>query len=961
MKTNALPLAVHRALTLLVLIFITAINALGDEVKIDGIIYESEESYHFAYVYGADSTIRNANIARSITYRGEEKVVEYISSRAFKNCTSLRSIYIPNTIESVSYNVFDGCTSLKTVIIEDGTNEIRMQSKLFMDCELDSLYLGRKPSYSYSFGNPELSPFYKTPQINILRIGPLVQEMPEDLFFKVHGNKMYIDASQSPNALTFRPDSRPSYIKELWLNRRISIYEYLNSRFEDLQTLHLGESLAAIPEVFEKSESLEGIYCSRPTPPGITSTSFPESIFDNCTVIVPDAAFERYKAEWGQHFKHIVSVGRLTAQEFDIKTPGSLLNMIDISQVETVGSLKLTGKLNGTDILTINKMRNLRHLDISEASIVAGGLNYYEDDNKRFGTKDNTVGQWWLYNLRFIETVKLPESLVKIGDESFLNLTYLKEIIIPDKVESIGKSAFRGCNSMTDITIGASVMEIEYDVFYNCTSLTAVRSNSLEHWLQISFKTNPTEYAKKLILNGELLSGELRIPDYVDHVNPIAFIGCKDITSLIIPGHVLEIGKKAFSGCGIERMVIEDSETELFIDGKECLNFSNAPIESLYLGRDLYYKKRDEDKAPPFVSYTYTSPFYSNQSLKQLEISNNVTYIENSLFEGCTNLNDVIFPNSIHAIGSAAFKECASLTKVSLPYALTHIAGETFAKCVRLAEVNIPGGVRSINDDAFANCNALRNINVINPIPPVITSTVFSEDAKKNAVLRVPEQSKNQYWIHPYWSQFEHIEIFDSSSNLTFSVDGIEYHVTSDEGCIVEVSGLSNTDIENLAIPAEVEYDGVKYFVNGIANNSLQYTGIKSVEFSESLSYIGMNAFLGCANLESIISNPTVPPAADILSFDDQIYSSAVLSYPKDRRDPIQPYERHSVWGLFINRKPFAGIGNVISDYDSDIVNDSHVEVFNLSGTRIASSTANLPTGIYILRQGNKVRKVLVR
>lgn len=653
--------------------------------------------------------------------------------------------------------------------------------------------------------------------------------------------------------------------------------------------------------------------------------------------------------ECSDNYKLIESANELTAQEFDIKTPGSLLNMIDISQVENVGSLKLTGRLNGTDILTINKMRNLRHLDISEASIVAGGLNYYEDDNKRFGTEDNAVGELWLYNLKFIETVKLPESLVKIGDSSFIALEHLKEIIIPDKVESIGCTAFNRCSSMTDVTIGASVMEIKHAAFLGCTNLSTVRSNSIEHWVQIAFDDNPTKYAKRLILNGEMLSGELRIPDCVDHINSRAFIGCKDITSLIIPGTVLKIGIEAFLECGIERMVIEDCETELFINGRD-LNFTNAPIESLYLGRDIRYISN------PY--YTYTSPFYSNQSLKQLEIGNNVTYIAESLFEGCSNLNDVIFPNSIRKIGDAAFKECASLTKVTLPYALTYIADKTFAKCIRLAEVNIPGGVRSIGSGAFANCDGLRNVNVYNPIPPVITSSTFSYAAEENAVLRVPEHSKNQYWIHPYWGQFEHIETFDITNDLTFSVDGIEYHVTSEEGCTVEVSGLSDAGIENFVIPAEVEYNGVRYFVNGIANNSLQYTGIKSVELSESLSYIGKNAFLGCANLESIISNATLPPTADRLSFDEQIYSSAKLSYPQES---IQEYNSHSVWGLFINKEPIAGIDNVVSDTDSDFANDSPVEVYNLSGARIASSTANLPAGIYIVRQGGIVRKLLLK
>ena len=61
-----------------------------------------------------------------------------------------------------------------------------------------------------------------------------------------------------------------------------------------------------------------------------------------------------------------------------VSEPGTLIDLLGIDNVKTLSSLKVSGNLNGTDILTIRKMENLRCLDMEDANIINGGLSYYE-------------------------------------------------------------------------------------------------------------------------------------------------------------------------------------------------------------------------------------------------------------------------------------------------------------------------------------------------------------------------------------------------------------------------------------------------------------------------------------------------------------------------------------------------------------------------------------------------------
>ena len=115
---------------------------------------------------------------------------------------------------------------------------------------------------------------------------------------------------------------------------------------------------------------------------------------------------------------------------------------------------------------------------------------------------------------RKIESIVIPESVVRIGNYAFSGCKNLTTITIPDSVTSIGKMAFYGCSGLTAIAIPDSVTSIGESAFEGCQNLTAIT-----------------------------------IPDSVTSIGESAFSWCKNLTTITIPDSVTSIGKDAFYNC----------------------------------------------------------------------------------------------------------------------------------------------------------------------------------------------------------------------------------------------------------------------------------------------------------------------------------------------------------------------------------------------------------------------------
>lgn len=170
--------------------------------------------------------------------------------------------------------------------------------------------------------------------------------------------------------------------------------------------------------------------------------------------------FSIYSVDAGGTIHETALVGEGT-QDIVLEKAGTLSDTLNAKVIKGI----LSGPLNGTDFKYIRNLAtegNLASLDLSAAKIIAGGTAYYET----YRTAANTLGDRTFYNCRQLISVRLPESITKIGSAPFAN-SGIREITIPDNVTTVGGDAFAYCGSLSRVIVGSKVKTMSQGVFYS--------------------------------------------------------------------------------------------------------------------------------------------------------------------------------------------------------------------------------------------------------------------------------------------------------------------------------------------------------------------------------------------------------------------------------------------------------------------------------------------------------------
>lgn len=98
-----------------------------------------------------------------------------------------------------------------------------------------------------------------------------------------------------------------------------------------------------------------------------------------------------------------------------LSAAGTLASYITDDAMYKITRLKVSGEINGTDILLLRKMAGyetdgvLAYLDLSDARIVAGGKSYFQS----YYTKDDMMTQSMFYECFSLVSVTCPNSVKK--------------------------------------------------------------------------------------------------------------------------------------------------------------------------------------------------------------------------------------------------------------------------------------------------------------------------------------------------------------------------------------------------------------------------------------------------------------------------------------------------------------------------------------------------------------------
>ena len=404
-------------------------------------------------------------------------------------------------------------------------------------------------------------------------------------------------------------------------------------------------------------------------------------------------------------------------------------------------------------------------------------------------------------------------------------------------------------------------------------------------------------------------SGYLIIPSVVNDgssdytvttIGSGAFYECSSLASVVIPNSVRRISNHAFYGCS-SLASVEIPNSVMTIGHRafgECTSLASVVIPNSVRTIDGY-------------------AFYGCSSLTSIEIPKSVKTIEDYVFYGCSSLASVVIPNSVRTISLYAFYGCSSLTSVVIPNSVKTIGSSAFTGCSRLASVVIPNSVERIGSSAFTGCSSLASIDV-DPENEYYTSIdgVFFTKSELT-IIKYPEGRANSSYTIPNSVETIGESAFGNCSKLTSvvipdNVGTIEYRAFA--GCEA---------LRSVILPA----------------------GLKS---------LGWWVFISCPNIRNIVYRGTKPVGADYDTFDNWVYSEATLYVPKGT---ISLFEDTDPWWRFYNitDEECVGIDAVKADACET------VEIYNLNGVYVGSDKSNLSTGIYIIRQGDKVEKIAVK
>lgn len=137
---------------------------------------------------------------------------------------------------------------------------------------------------------------------------------------------------------------------------------------------------------------------------------------------------------------------------------------------------------------------------------------------------------------RSLKTVKLSNKLTKIGERAFYDCFELKSIVIPDSVTSIESQAFSGC-SLTKLTMSKNIKEVGQ------SALSGSNIYDDKNW------KDGVLYFDKILIVAKSSVKKCNVKKGTRVISSNAFETCKKLTSVSIPGSVVNIGTEAFSGC----------------------------------------------------------------------------------------------------------------------------------------------------------------------------------------------------------------------------------------------------------------------------------------------------------------------------------------------------------------------------------------------------------------------------
>ena len=790
--------------------------------------------------------------------------VATIGKSAFSGCIHLENIEIPNTVTKIGTGAFSLCTiknatiptnaisyipksSLQSVVINGG---ISIGNDAFKSCT--SLTSIKISSSVESIATTALTGCTSLKSIFVEEGNPKYTAI-NDILYCNNGNELVL-VKYAP-AKTENSFSLPENVT--------SISSYAFDKTSNLETVILHENVTSIDEsAFNDCESIRfnnydtACYLGNEEQPYLylieaQSSATSCKVHEN-TKLIASKAF----SECGSSLKSIEipnSEIKLDENTFfycnyieSATIPTSAIEYIPKYALSTViinggTSIPESAFSYCSTLKTIILPDNITNIS-SDAFSGCSSLEYNSYDNALYlGTIDNPY--FYLIhalNMDITSCIIHPDTKV-IGYAAFAGCIDLLEAEIPDGVTTLGTAAFASCFDITSITIPSSVTNIGFSSFGGCTSLTS-----------ITVDENNTTYKS---IDGVLYSKDgttlvfcptrnnlSKVPNGVTKIEDSAFYDCYGIICMSIPNSVISIGTNAFYSCdNLISIQIPDSITKI---GNNA--FYNCKKLTIYCGAEKQPDGWDEEWKASDISVVWGTNESGTTEAGFNWIVNSFDEIIITRYTGAA--TELEIPSNINgyvvtSIGSYAFADCNKLTSITIPNNVKSINDSAFYNCSNLESIVLSKSLTSIGKSAFDRCNKIQNVTM-----PSMAIEYVSKTSLKTVVINGGTSIAENAFLN--------------CTTLT-SVTILDGVTTIGERAFAGCTNLNSIVISDS--------------VTTIGNSAFEFcSSLTSVKFGEGLVTIGNSAFSGCRGLTNLVIGDSVESIGDWAFYDSGLISVTI-------------------------------------------------------------------------------------
>lgn len=158
-------------------------------------------------------------------------------------------------------------------------------------------------------------------------------------------------------------------------------------------------------------------------------------------------------------------------------------------------------------------------------------------------------------------------------------------------------------------------------------------------------------------------------------------------------------------------------------------------------------------------NYNQYYPNFLVKNLKKVNLSSELTRIEDSAFYKTSSIEIIEFSKELTSIGSSACCECYNLSSIELPIGVTRINSHSFYACkTNMIAVTCLGDIKQIDADAFNSCLKLEKFILpnITSVPTLSNTNAFGNTpiAKGTGYFYIPDSLVTQMQSSSNWSTY---------------------------------------------------------------------------------------------------------------------------------------------------------------------------------------------------------------